>query len=93
MQSKKTDSLPLISDNEAIHKLQKFWKVSELKFIGKLTKSKMGSFFNSVLANNRPLKYPDKFGNVGVFCESGASMEANKYYVFYCCLAPMEWRK
>lgn len=93
MPVKETIPFPNISDQEAIQKLFKFWKVDELKFIGKVTKNNFGYFFNSVLANKRPLKYPDKFGNVGVFCEKGEGLEADKYYEFHCCLAPIEWRK
>lgn len=93
MEVKDKIPFPNISDQEAIQKLFKFWKVDELKFIGKVTKNNFGYFFNSVLANKRPLKYPDKFGNVGVFCEKGEGLEADKYYEFHCCLAPIEWRK
>eukprot|EP01037_Dinobryon_pediforme_P010938 gene10938-11021_t len=86
------ETITNLSDVDIVEKLYKHWHIKEFKFIGKLTRSHMGAFFNTVLANKRTIIYPDKLGNVGVYCGNSDGLEADKYYQFHCQLAPLKFR-
>lgn len=86
------ETITNLSDVDIVEKLYKHWHIKEFKFIGKLTRNHMGAFFNTVLANKRTIIYPDKLGNVGVYCGNSDGLEADKYYQFHCQLAPLKFR-